>query len=942
MLILLLLSLASLADHDFFEAPAILITLIVVGRWLEAISKGKASESVRKLASMQAASAVWIPNWTVGAGECASSLPPMPRDSEECKVALNAPQPAAAESNLVSSSSSTEIELDVSLIHRGDCIKVLPGSKVPTDGVVVDGASHADESSLTGESIPVQKLKGDLVYGGTINGQGVLYVQVTKAASENMLASISALVRQAQASKPDAQQFADRVAAVFVPFILVLSTVIFFIWLGVALGGHIELPSDMSPLTFALQFALSTLVVSCPCAIGLAVPTAIMVATGVAAKHGILFKGGPELEMTHRINAIVFDKTGTLTQGKPSVTEAVLLPITSKRATKPLPLPSNWTALLSSNGAVTQDGKQLDSGCIGDLQCCALASASPSPAPFCEDNICSKQTLSMAAPACSAALPDGDEHVATRAACCDRVASNLSSCGTIKPTPTNCCSSTAAVCTKPCGVQSDNVPSAFCSIVARDEAEDDIYATEETEPDASAPLTEADFWLLVGSAELGSEHPIGCSIVVHARHVLGQDVSLQQSNNFLSVPGGGVRCTVAGRVVAVGNLDFLKEQRTEPTVSECGSGGTGCCPLKETAIEPGCCSASELPPISACGASRTAKTVSCSASAQLPCCPMEAPKRATPPAVSCCSSPAAASACTGDKVSVAIACGAPKQVVQACCASAKPYSGSEISVDSKRKPCASTRKACGTSNQLELDNVRDSSFIVSDAIASRACELESSGHTVVHVSIDGQFAGLIGVSDAPRAESIWVVQALSAMGIEVWMMSGDQPRTAKAVAQTLGIHPERVLGGLLPADKAQQVATLQKRGKIVAMVGDGVNDAPALAQANVGIGMASGTDVAMESAHVVLVKSHLQDVLTAIDLSRTTFSRIRLNFAWAMMYNVVGITLAAGTFYAVGRVTIPPAFAGLSELLSSLPVVLFSLLLSSYKLPALSGAGGLS
>ena len=251
-------------------------------------------------------------------------------------------------------------------------------------------------------------------------------------------------------------------------------------------------------------------------------------------------------------------------------------------------------------------------------------------------------------------------------------------------------------------------------------------------------------------------------------------------------------------------------------------------------------------------------------------------------------------------------------------------------------PCDSASKACGTGNKVSLPpSAPTPPFVVPESIVSRAGELESSGHTVVYVGVDGQLAGLIGVSDAPRAESVSVVRALSAMGIDVWMMSGDQPRTAKAVARTLGIDPERVLGGLLPADKAQQVAELQKSGKIVAMVGDGVNDAPALAQANVGIGMASGTDVAMESAHVVLVKSHLQDVLTAIDLSRVTFARIRLNFAWAMMYNVVGILLAAGTFYPAGQVTIPPAFAGLSELLSSLPVVFFSLLLSSYRPPTL-------
>jgi len=179
------------------------------------------------------------------------------------------------------------------------------------------------------------------------------------------------------------------------------------------------------------------------------------------------------------------------------------------------------------------------------------------------------------------------------------------------------------------------------------------------------------------------------------------------------------------------------------------------------------------------------------------------------------------------------------------------------------------------------------------------------------------------------------MRALSDMAVDVWMMSGDQPRTAQAVARRLGIPPNRVLAALLPADKAREVRALQESGSIVAMVGDGVNDSPALAQAHVGIGLSSGSAAAMESAHVVLVKSDLRDVLTAIHLSRATFQRIRINFAWAMMYNVLGILFAAGTFYAAGQVAIPPAFAGLSELLSSLPVVLFSLMLATYKPPPL-------
>lgn len=998
-----------IVDKDFFEAPAILITLIVVGRWLEAISKGKASESVRKLASMQASSAIWIPKWSARAEE---SLQPLPADaagaqalgaqttaqgenvqrnieSDECKISISAVSTGGrtVSSDPPSSPSDVEFELDVSLVHRGDCIKVLPGSKIPTDGLVVDGSSHADESSLTGESVPVEKRKGDVVYGGTINGQGVLYVQVTKAASENMLASISALVRQAQASKPDAQQFADRMAASFVPFILVLSTVIFFIWLGVALGGHVALPSDMSALTFALQFALSTLVVSCPCAIGLAVPTAIMVATGVAAKYGILFKGGPELEMTHRINAIVFDKTGTLTQGKPSVTQAIILPVTKRSSSHPV-LPSSWAVLLSGDRAVAaQQEEKPQVPCCGtdappsaSSSCCSApatvttcSTKQTSRASVCDatatqgaleqqqqsGGACSTGQMcgSPASPQCSpvdAAVPKAAcaKSARDKSACdkpsVDKPACTKSACSTSSLGEATCCGSSSAPvptsssqsCKGRDAVLAAAAPSslavttAVCGTGSSDASDDDdIYADVQPLQTESAPLSEAEFWLLAGSAELGSEHPIGAAIVAHARNFLEQhdkdnsaplQLVLQTPTDFLSVPGSGIRCTVAERSVVVGKLSFLKELSSSESAASTAASGcsskASCCPpapaasSQSASSKPASCCAAPAPPSSS---TLVQPTDSCCApkgqppaTTKQPCCQTDEQR---PP------SNAASTKCSTAEKAKAKACSAGADTV-----------------------CGTVGKACGAAAKVSENTTPasgteiGSDLVIPDDVLSRAAELESSGHTVVYMSIDGQFAGLIGVSDAPRAESAAVVHALTGMDIDVWMMSGDQPRTAHAVARTLGIDPARVLGGLLPADKVHHVAELQKRGKIVAMVGDGVNDSPALAQAHVGIGMASGTDVAMESAHVVLVKSHLQDVLTAIDLSRATFSRIRLNFAWAMMYNVVGILLAAGTFYAAGQVAIPPAFAGLSELLSSLPVVFFSLLLSTYKPPALA------
>ena len=512
-----------------------------------------------------------------------------------------------------------EREIDIQLVQPGDLLRVPPGGKIPTDGVVAFGTTSVDESMVTGEAMPVTKRSGDAVYGGTINQHGSVHVRATKAASESTLASIARLVEEAQLTKPAAQRVADLVAALFVPSILLLTLLVFSGWLLLAATDAVD--TSEHPVPFALRFALAVLVISCPCAIGLAVPTAVMAGTSVAAKHGILFKGGAILETCHRARAVVFDKTGTLTRGRPSVTDLHI-------------------------------------------------------------------------------LVDGGEDPSRR-----------------------------------------------------------------------------EVLHLIGSAERASEHVLGRIIYEYCRNELGGGHALDEAGDFLAVPGKGLSCTVAGRAVAIGNRLWMQEQ----------------------------------------GAS-------------------------------------------------------------------VPRDREEVAV-----------------------------------------RMEEQGRTIVWAAADGQLVALVALADTLKPEATAVVRELQRMGLEVWMLSGDNSRTVNAIASRLGIA--QAAGDLLPEDKAAKIRELQEQGQIVAMVGDGVNDSPALAQADVGIAVGAGTDIALEAADVVLVRSDLRDVLVALHVSRVTFGCIKLNFAWAFFYNVLGIPLAAGALYPFTDFVLPPALAGLSELLSSLPVVLFSLLL---------------
>ncbi len=542
------------AENLYFETAGVIITLILLGKSLEAVSKGKTSEAIKKLMGLAPKTAIVIKN-------------------------------------------GIEIETPIDEVVPDDIILVKPGGKIPVDGVVTEGTTAIDEAMLTGESMPVDKKPGDKVYAASINKNGLIQFKATKVGADTALAQIIKLVEDAQSSKAPIAQMADIVSGYFVPIVFGIAVVSFLGWI---LAGH--------DLVFALTIFISVLVIACPCALGLATPTAIMVGTGKGAENGILIKGGEALETAHRVQTIIFDKTGTITQGKPKVTDVI--PI--------------------ENGSLSAD------------------------------------TLLQ----------------------------------------------------------------------------------------------------LAASAEKGSEHPLGEAIVS------GYTGTLLPITDFVSLTGKGIQCNIDGKEIFVG--------RTEP----------------------------------------------------------------------------------------------------------------------------------GT-------------------LASDADRLSSAGKTPMFVTVDGELSGLIAVADVVKESSAKAIAKLHDMGIETVMITGDNRRTAQAIAKQVGIM--RVLSEVLPQDKANEVKKLQGEGKKVAMVGDGINDAPALVQADIGIAIGSGTDVAIESADIVLMHSDLMDVTTAIRLSKSTIRNIKQNLFWAFGYNAAGIPIAAGLLYLLGGSLLNPIFAAAAMSLSSVSVLTNALRLKRFK-----------
>ncbi|CAD6262745.1 unnamed protein product [Miscanthus lutarioriparius] len=575
---------------DFFETSSMLISFILLGKYLEILAKGKTSEAIAKLMDL--------------APETATLLM---YDNE---------------GNVVG-----EKEIDSRLIQKNDVIKVVPGGKVASDGFVIWGQSHVNESMITGESRPVAKRKGDTVIGGTVNENGVLHVRATFVGLETALAQIVRLVESAQMAKAPVQKFADQISRVFVPLVIVLSLLTWLVWF---LAGRFHgypyswIPSSMDSFQLALQFGISVMVIACPCALGLATPTAVMVATGVGASQGVLIKGGQALESAQKVDCIVFDKTGTLTVGKPVVVNTRL----------------------------------------------------------------------------------------------------------------------------------------FKNMVLRE------------------------FFDYVAAAEDNSEHPLAKAIVEHAKKFHSEENHIwPEARDFISVPGHGVKAKVFDKSVIVGNKSFMLSLSID--------------------------------------------------------IPMEA---------------------------------------------------SEILI-----------------------------------------EEEENAHTGIIVAMDQEVVGIISVSDPIKPNAHEVISYLKSMNVESIMVTGDNWGTANAIGKEVGI--EKIIAEAKPDQKAEKVKELQLSGKTVAMVGDGINDSPALVSANVGLAIGAGTDVAIEAADIVLMKSNLEDVITAIDLSRKTFFRIRMNYVWALGYNIIGIPIAAGVLFPSTRFRLPPWVAGAAMAASSVSVVCWSLLLRYYKSP---------
>ncbi|GLJ47601.1 hypothetical protein SUGI_1005210 [Cryptomeria japonica] len=583
----------SFKGQDFFETSALLISFILLGKYLEVLAKGKTSDAIAKLMDLAPDSATLLTIDDKG--------------------------------NVTS-----EIEISSQLIQRNDIIRVVPGAKVPIDGIVVKGQSHVNESMITGEARPVAKRSGDKVIGGTMNKSGVLIVKATHVGSETALSQIVEIVEAAQMSRAPVQKLADRVSRVFVPSVVVLA---FITWLGWFILGNARIfpktwiPASMDGFELALQFGISVLVIACPCALGLATPTAVMVATGIGASQGVLIKGGNALENAHKVKCVVFDKTGTLTVGRPVVVGTKLF-------------------------------------------------------------------------------------------------MNLN-------------------------------PREFCEMAA--------------------------------ATEVNSEHPLANAVVDHTRkfrtkHGLDQGF-LFEAHDFQALPGKGVQATILDKEILIGNRKLMS----------------------------------------------------------------------------------------------------------------------------------------------------DSDIKLSPEVEEHLLESEQLARTCVLVAIDKQIAGAFAVADPVKPEAESVVSILKSMGITSIMVTGDNWGVANSIAREVGI--DKVFAETEPLGKAERVKEFQMKGMTVAMVGDGINDSPALVAANVGMAIGAGTDVAIEAADIVLMKSNLEDVITAIDLAKKTISRIHLNYVWALGYNLLGIPVAAGVLFPFTGIRLPPWLAGACMAASSVSVVCSSLLLQSYKKP---------
>lgn len=547
----------------YFESAAVVVTLVMLGKYMEAISKGKTSEAIKKLMNLAPKTAI------------------ITEDGKEYEIPIGKVQP-------------------------GHIVLVRPGTSVPVDGIVTEGISWVDESMLTGESMPLEKQKGDRVTGGSINGEGLIAFEATRVGADTTLAGIIRLVEEAQSKKAPIAKTADLVSGFFVPLVI-----------GIAATSAIGWAIAGKDLNFILTVFVAVLVIACPCALGLATPTAIMVGTGKGAELGILIKSGEALEQAHKTDTVILDKTGTITEGKPQLID-------------------------------------------------------------------------------------------------------------IFPYP---------------------------------------------------PITRERLLIFGASAERGSEHPVAKAMIKEAEE---GGLSLLSPSGFKAIPGKGINALVEGRRILAGNAGLMQE------------------------------------------------------------------------------------------------------------------------------------------NGIDLSQ------------AAKDADLSAEkGRTLMYIAIEGKLAGLMTAADTLKPTSAEAIKKLTGMGIDVIMLTGDNYNTAAAIAKEAGIH--KIISDVLPKDKADVIKKIQDSGKIVAMVGDGINDAPALTQADTGMAIGTGTDIAVESADIVLMRGDLNEVPCAIALSRATMRNIKQNLFWAFLYNTAGIPLAAGVFYLFGGPLLNPIFAGAAMALSSVSVVSNALRLKRFK-----------